>query len=43
MICSKYFDVVFYLKQEAFSGPISFEVEQDDSWTDNIQSFELPY
>ena len=41
-INSKYFDMVCYLKQEASSGPISFEVKRNDSWTDNIQSFELP-
>ena len=34
--------MVCYLKQEASSGPISFEVKRNDSWTDNIQSFELP-
>ena len=33
-----------YLKQrEAYSGPISFEVQQNDIWTDNIQSFEMPF
>jgi hypothetical protein len=42
-ISSKYFDMVCYLKQEASSPPISFEVKQNDSWTDNIQSFELPF
>ena len=30
-------------KWEAYSGPISFEVQQKDIWTDNIQSFELPF
>ena len=30
-INSKYFDMVCYLKQEASSGPISFEVKQNDS------------
>ena len=29
-----------YLKREAYSGPISFEVQQNDIWTDNIQSVE---
>ena len=32
-----------YLKREAYSGPISFEVQQNDIWTDNIQSFEMPF
>ena len=36
-ISSKYFDMVCYLKQETYSGPISFEVQQNDIWTDNIQ------
>ena len=31
-----------YLELEASSGPISFEVQWNDVWTDNIQSFELP-
>ena len=30
-----------YLKQEAYSGPISFEVQWNDIWTNNIQSFEM--
>ena len=39
-ISSKYFDMACYLKREAFSGLISFEVQRNDIWTDNIQSFE---
>ena len=39
-ISSKYFDMVCYLKRETFSGPISFEVQRNDIWTDNIQSFD---
>ena len=31
--------MVYYLKQETYSGPISFEVQPNDIWTDNIQSF----
>ena len=27
---SKYFDVARYLKQEAYSGPISFKVQRND-------------
>ena len=30
-----------YLKLETPYGPISFEVQQNDDWTFNIQSFEL--
>ena len=41
-ISSKYFDIACYLKQETYSGPIFFEVQQNDIWTDNIQSFEMP-
>ena len=41
-ISSKYFDMACYLKRETYSGPISFEVQQNDIWTDNIQSFEIP-
>ena len=37
-ISSKYFDMVWYLKSEAYSGPISFEVQRNKIWTDNIQS-----
>ena len=29
-ISSKYFDMVCYLKRETYSGPISFEVQQND-------------
>ena len=32
--------MVCYLKWEASSGPISFEVKRNNSWTDTIQSFE---
>ena len=42
-ISSKYFDMVCYLKQGTYSGPISFEVQRNDIWTDNIQSFEMPF
>ena len=42
-ISSKYFDMACYLKQEAYSGPVSFVVQQTDVWTDNIQSFEMPF
>ena len=35
--------MVCYFKGEAFSGPISFEVQRNDNWSDNIQSFELPF
>ena len=42
-ISSKYFDMVCYLKRETYSGPISFEVQRNDIWTDNIQSFEMPF
>ena len=42
-ISSEYFDMVCYLSWEASSGPISFNVEQYDNVTDNIQSFELPF
>ena len=42
-IISKYFDMVCYLKQETYSGPISFEVQWNDIWTDNNQSFEMPF
>ena len=30
-----------YLKWETYSGPISFEVQWNDIWIDNIQSFEM--
>jgi hypothetical protein len=40
---SKYIDMVCYLKQESYSGPVSFEVQPDDIWTDNIRSFEMPF
>ena len=42
-ISSNYFDMACYLKRETYSGPISFEVQQNDIWTDNIQSFEMPF
>ena len=42
-ISSKYFDIMCYLKRETYSGPISFEVQRNDIWTDNIQSFEMPF
>ena len=42
-ISSNYFDMAFYLKWETYSGPISFEVQWNDIWTDNIQSFEMPF
>ena len=29
-ISSKYFDMACYLKREAYSGPISFEVQRND-------------
>ena len=32
-----------YLKQETYFCPISFEVQQNDIWTDNIQSFDMPF
>ena len=35
--------MVRYLKWETYSGPISFEVQRNDIWTDNIQSFEMPF
>ena len=34
-ISSKYLDMVCYSKWEASSGPISFEVQENDIWTDN--------
>ena len=40
-ISSKYFDMACYLKSETYPGPISFEVQRNDIWTDNIQSFEM--
>ena len=39
----KTFDMAYYLKQEASSGRISFEVQPNDNWNDNIQLFELPF
>ena len=42
-ISLKYFDMLCYLKWETYSGPISFEVQWNDIWTDNIQSFEMPF
>ena len=42
-ISSIYFDMACYLKRETYSGPISFEVQRNDIWTDNIQSFEIPF
>ena len=42
-ISSKYFDMVCYFKWETYSGLISFEVQRNDIWTDNIQSFEMPF
>ena len=30
--------MVFYLQQETYSGPISFEVQWNDIWADNVQS-----
>ena len=42
-ISSKYFNMACYLEWKASSVPISFEIKQNDSWTDNIQSFELPF
>ena len=42
-ISSKDFDMVCYLKRETYSGPISFEVQRNDIWTDNIQSIEMPF
>ena len=38
-----YFDMVFYLEWETYAGPISFEVQRNDIWTDSIQSFEMPF
>ena len=38
-ISSKYFNMACYLKWETCSGPISFEVQRYDIWTDKIQSF----
>ena len=40
-ITSKYFDIVCYLKRKTYSGPISSEVQRNDIWTDNIESFEM--
>ena len=40
-ISSKYFDMVCYLKREASSGPIPFEVQQNGNWNDNIHTFEV--
>ena len=42
-ISSKYFDMVCYLKRETYSGPIYFEVQRNDIWTENIQSFAMPF
>ena len=42
-ISSKYLDMACYLKQETYSGLISFEVQQNDIWTDKMQSFEMPF
>ena len=36
-------EMACYIKWEAYSGPISFEVERNDIWTDNIQSFDMPF
>ena len=36
-------EMACYLKWETYSGPISFEVQWNDIWTDNIQSFEMPF
>ena len=30
--------MVCYLKRETYSGPILYEVQRNDIWTDNIQS-----
>jgi hypothetical protein len=30
-----------YLKREAYSGPISFEVQRNDIWTTSSKYFEL--
>ena len=35
--------MVCYLNGETYSGPISFEVQLNDIWTDNILSFEMPF
>ena len=32
-----------YLEQETYSDPISFEVQGNDIWTNNIQSFEMAF
>ena len=42
-ISSTYFDMVGYLKRETCSSLISYEVRQNHIWTDNIQSFEMPF
>ena len=38
-----YFDMVCYLKQGTCSVPISYEAQRNDIWTDNIQSFAMPF
>ena len=42
-ISSKYLDMVCYWKHECSFASISFEVSQNDVWTDVIQSFVLPF
>ena len=42
-VSSKCFDTVCYLKRETYFGPISFEVHRNGIWTNNIQSFEMPF
>ena len=39
---SKYFDMVYYLKRDTYSGQSSFEDQWNDIWADIIQSFEMP-
>ena len=38
-----HFKLVGYLKWEVSFAPISFEIQWDGIWTDNIQSFEISF
>ena len=40
---SKYFGMVCYLEWETTFGTISFEVQWNKDWTDNIKSFKLSF
>lgn len=33
----------YYTEQEASFAPISFELQRNDNWTGNIQSFEISF